>query len=257
MVKIIGHRGARNLWPENSLVGFRRTSALAIDGVEFDVHATRDGGIVVIHDPTLERTAHGNGPVCARTTAELGAIRLRDGSSETVPTLDTVLDLFQQSPFDLQIEIKTDVFGNPYPGIEAQIVEMVRRREMEDRVVFNAFVPAIHERVRRLWPEARLLASIDRRSAEMMGGLVAALDRFAAMPGCVMAVEKGLLAPMLPLCLDRFGGHRLGAWVPNEHEELEFWLKQPIYHVTTDRPDLALAARGESHKEGAGASTAA
>ncbi|MCC7274989.1 MAG: glycerophosphodiester phosphodiesterase, partial [Alphaproteobacteria bacterium] len=55
MVMIVGHRGARNLWPENSLAGFRRTAALGVEAVEFDVHGTRDGGIVVIHDPALER----------------------------------------------------------------------------------------------------------------------------------------------------------------------------------------------------------
>jgi glycerophosphoryl diester phosphodiesterase len=62
---------------------------------------------------------------------------------------------------------------------------------------------------------------------------------------------------MLPLCLDRFGGHRLGIWVSNEREDLAFWLQQPIYDLTTDRPDLALAVRSESHKGGAEASTAA
>ena len=53
-VAIIGHRGARNLWPENSLDGFERTRALGIEGVEFDVHIARDGELVVIHDPTLD-----------------------------------------------------------------------------------------------------------------------------------------------------------------------------------------------------------
>jgi ABC-type molybdate transport system permease subunit len=62
-VAIIGHRGARNLWPENSLDGFRRTRALGIEGVEFDVHIARDGELVVIHDPTLERTTEGTGRV--------------------------------------------------------------------------------------------------------------------------------------------------------------------------------------------------
>jgi glycerophosphoryl diester phosphodiesterase len=243
MVRIIGHRGARNLWPENSLAGFRRTAALGIDGVEFDVHATRDGGIAVIHDPTLERTTMGSGLVSAHTADELRAIPLRDGGGETVSTLDAVLDVFRSSPLDLQIEIKTDAFGTPYPGLEAQVIDMIRRRAMGDRIVFNSFIPSILERIRSLWPEARLLASLDRRSAEMMGGLVAALDRFAAMEGCIMAVEKSILAPVLPLCLDRFGGHRLGAWVPNDLDELGFWLAQPIYHVTTDRPDLALSAR--------------
>ena len=61
MVLIIGHRGARNLWPENSLEGFERTRDLGVDAVEFDVHLARDGELVVIHDPSLERTTKGRG----------------------------------------------------------------------------------------------------------------------------------------------------------------------------------------------------
>ena len=65
MVMIVGHRGARNLWPENSLSGFRKLLGLNVDAVEFDVHETRDRQLVVIHDPTLQRT-----------TEKAGAIRI-------------------------------------------------------------------------------------------------------------------------------------------------------------------------------------
>jgi len=78
MVKIIGHRGARDLWPENSLDGFRRTRDLGVDGVEFDVHVTRDNELVVIHDATLDRTTEGRGPVAWRTSAELAKTRLHN-----------------------------------------------------------------------------------------------------------------------------------------------------------------------------------
>ena len=62
MTLITGHRGARNLWPENSLTGFRNAITLGVDAIEFDVHLTRSGELVVIHDATLERTAEGAGP---------------------------------------------------------------------------------------------------------------------------------------------------------------------------------------------------
>src|SRR3954468_3153993 len=114
-VAIIGHRGARNLWPENSLDGFRRTRALGIEGVEFDVHPARDGTLVVIHDATLERTTEGQGPVADRTAAELAATPLRDGGGAGVPTLDEVLDVFAGSAVELHIEIKTDANGRRYP----------------------------------------------------------------------------------------------------------------------------------------------
>ncbi len=104
-------------------------------------------------------------------------------------------------------------------------------------------MPHILETVRAIWPDARLVASVDRRSAEMLGGLGPALDRFLAFGDCCVAVEKALLTPSLAFCLERAGGERLGVWVPNTPDEIGHWMAQPIRQVTTDRPDLALAAR--------------
>jgi glycerophosphoryl diester phosphodiesterase len=241
-VAIIGHRGARELWPENSLTGFRRTLALGIEGVEFDIHPSRDGALVVIHDPTLERTTEGTGRVVERTAAELAAIRLR-GSDEGIPTLDAVLDLFADSDLELHIEIKTDADGRRYRGLERQLLDVIAARTLEDRAILTSFGPRALEVVREIAPRQRVLASVNRRSAEALGGLAAALDRLTAIDGCLVAVEKELLAERLDFCLDRVGGDRLGAWVANEPADLAVWLSQPIRQVTTDRPDLALAAR--------------
>jgi len=243
MVLIIGHRGARNLWPENSLDGFRRTLALGVDGVELDVHLSRDGDLAVIHDPTLERTTEASGAVQDRTTAELAAIRLRDADGEGVPRLDDVLDIFRGSTLELHLEIKTDVAGRAYRGLEARLVDAIQRRGLHQRAIITCFVPEVLQTVRRLDPTQRVLASLDRRSAELMGGIEAALDRFAAIDGCLLAVEKSLLAATLDLCRQRFGNERLGAWVPNDPHDITYWLHQPIRRITTDRPDLALVAR--------------
>jgi glycerophosphoryl diester phosphodiesterase len=243
MVLIIGHRGARNLWPENSLAGFERTRELGVDGVEFDVHLARDGEMVVIHDPSLERTTEGAGAVADRTAAELAATRLRDGDGAGVPGLEAVLDIYAGSPIELHIEIKTNTLGSAYTGLEAKLVDLVARRGLEQQVLLTCFVPEVLEKVRRLSPRQRVLGSLDRRSAELMGGLPGALDRFARIEGCLVAVEKGLLADSLDLCLERLGGARLGAWVPNEPEDIAFWLARPIRQITTDRPDIALARR--------------
>jgi glycerophosphoryl diester phosphodiesterase len=243
MVLIVGHRGARNLWPENSLAGFAKTRDLGIDGVEFDVHLSRDGEIVVIHDPSLERTTEGRGPVADRTAAELAATRLRDGGGEGVPTLEAVLDVYAGSAMELHIEIKTDFLGRPYPGLERKILHSVARRGLEQQAILTCFVPEVLETVRRLSPRQNVLCSLDRRSAELMGGLEGALARFGRIEDCAVAVEKGLLADSLDLCRGMLGTERLGAWVPNEPEDVAFWLSQPIRRITTDRPDIALAAR--------------
>ena len=243
MVFIAGHRGARDLWPENSLLGFRNLCGLGVDAVEFDIHQSVDGSLVVIHDPLLDRTTHDTGPVGVRTLKQLTAMRLREAGKECIPTLDAVLDLFSDSPLELHIEIKTDAFGNPYPGIEGRLVDAVKRRRLEQRAVLTCFVPGAVETVRRLCPEARVLVSLDRRSAEMMGGISPALDRLAAIPDCIVAVEKSLLSLTLPLALKVLRRERLGAWVTNEPQDIAHWLAQPVRQITTDRPDLAVTIR--------------
>jgi glycerophosphoryl diester phosphodiesterase len=243
MVFIAGHRGARDLWPENSLLGFRNLFGLGVEAVEFDIHQSVDGSLVVIHDPLLDRTTHDSGPVGVRTLKQLSATRLREAGEECIPTLDAVLDLFSDSPLELHIEIKTDAFGNPYPGIEGRLVDAVKRRRLERRAVLTCFVPGAVEAVRRLCPQARVLVSLDRRSAEMMGGISPALDRLAAIPDCIVAIEKSLLTLTLPLALKALGRERLGAWVTNEPQDIAHWLAQPVRQITTDRPDLAVNIR--------------
>ena len=235
MVLIIGHRGARNLWPENSLEGFRRTRDLGVDAVEFDVHLARDGELVVIHDPSLERTTEGTGPVADRTARELAAMG--------VPSLEAVLDVYAGTSIELHVEIKTDALGRPYEGLEKRLLDVIGRRRLEQQAIVTSFVPEILETVRRLSPQQRVLASLDRRSAELFGGLPAALYRFAVIGNCMVAVEKGLLADSIDLCLRRVGGEFLGALVTNDSDDIAQWLARPIRQITTDRPDVALALR--------------
>lgn len=243
MVFIVGHRGARNLWPENSLDGFRRTRELGIEGVEFDVHVASDGELVVIHDPTLDRTTEGRGPVAWKTAAELATTRLNGGGGLGVPTLDQVLDVFGGTPVELHIEIKTDAEGRLYPGLERRLIDLIVRRNLDAQAILTCFVPSSLETIRGLSASLRVLASVNRKSAEGLGGLEAALDRFSAIEGCLVAVEKELLAEQFDLCRRKIGSARLGAWVPNEPEDIAYWLAQPIRQITTDRPDIALQQR--------------
>ena len=56
MTKIFGHRGAKGTYPENTLLSFKKAIEIGVDGLELDVHVTKDGEVVVIHDETLDRT---------------------------------------------------------------------------------------------------------------------------------------------------------------------------------------------------------
>jgi glycerophosphoryl diester phosphodiesterase len=241
--RIIGHRGARNLWPENSLAGFRNVLALGVDGVELDVHRSADGKLVVIHDPTLGRTTEGTGAVAARTAAELRATRLKNGEGEGVPTLDDVLDVIAGRGLELHVEIKKDAEHLPYPGLERQVAEAVAARGL-DHAILTSFDPDVLAELRRVRPKGRLLASVDRRSATAQGGPEAQLDRFAAIGVDIVAVEKSFLAEHEALYQRRLGAARLGAWVVNEKPDIARWVGAPVQYITTDRPDLVVGARG-------------
>ena len=71
---ILGHRGSPREAPENTLVSLRRALELGLDGVEYDVHGTRDGEPVLIHDETLDRTTDGRGPVAELGMPELAGL---------------------------------------------------------------------------------------------------------------------------------------------------------------------------------------
>lgn len=238
-MRIIGHRGARNIWAENSLSGFRNVCGLKVDAVELDVHLSSDGEIMVIHDPLLERTTDQKGPVGQLGREALRKVKLRDTLNETIPTLPAVLDVFAPTTIELEIEMKMDAFGNPYPGLLDKVIALVRERGLAGRVVLTCFVPEVIEEIRAKAPEMRRLASVDRRSCEAFGGVDRTLKRFVDL-GCIIAVEQSLLRLTIDRAVAIVGRDKLGVWVPNTVGDLDHWLGQPVSQITSDRPDLAL-----------------
>lgn len=108
---IIGHRGARAEAPENTLGGFRHLRDLGVRAVELDIQVSSDGELVVIHDPSLERTTSGNGLVSAQTAATLATLDVGRHAwpqwpqREGVPTLAQVLALLPDF-IHLELEVK-------------------------------------------------------------------------------------------------------------------------------------------------------
>lgn len=238
MTRIIGHRGARNLWPENSLSGFRKTADLNIAGVEFDLHLTNAGEVVVLHDPTLERTTNGIGDVAELSKQARKNTILRESMDEHVPLFEEVLEIFKPTGMELHVELKNRVNGDLYDGLTDAAVQIIRAQGMEDQCILTGFTRQVLEQVKDIAPEMRRLASLNAFSATILGGLQVALDYFDSHAD-ILAVEKALLAYSWDAITDRIAPERLGVWVPNTEPELEFWKNTPIRQITTDRPDLA------------------
>lgn len=150
---VIAHRGYRTRYPENTLVAFQAALDAGVDMIELDVMLSKDRKLVVIHDPLLDRTTNGKGPVNERTLAELK--ELDAGSwfdprfkGERLPSLEEVLDL-GRGRFPLNIEIKKGAYEphGPPDAVENQVVDLVRRMGMADCVLVSSFEWRVLENV--------------------------------------------------------------------------------------------------------------
>jgi glycerophosphoryl diester phosphodiesterase len=241
---IIGHRGGRDLWPENSLSGFKKLAAMPVEGVEFDVHLTDGGELLVIHDPTLDRTTDHTGPVADLKPGEHRNVRLKDSDSEAIPTLEEVLDIFKSGTIELHIELKSGVEHRFHTGLEARAAALVDRFDLADRSILTSFQEEVLAETGRVAPHIRTLSSFDRNSAHRLG-LLPGLQKMLGLSD-VVAVEKSLLAAEWDTITASVPLDRLGAWVPNDEPDLAFWLAKPIRQITTDRPDLAVQIRASA-----------
>jgi glycerophosphoryl diester phosphodiesterase len=148
-VSIVGHRGALECAPENTLASFREGLRQGADIIELDVQLSADGHIVVFHDDQLERTTNGRGPLAEHTLAELksldaGAWFDPRFAGEPIPTLGEVLD-WAQARTPLFIELKHSARSDP--ALDAAVVQLIRAYDMTERVMVISFD---HQALRRV-----------------------------------------------------------------------------------------------------------
>jgi glycerophosphoryl diester phosphodiesterase len=240
---IAAHRGGAGLWPENSLTAFKGALALGVDALEFDVHQTADGEVVVIHDAMLDRTTTGVGALRDATRATLATTRLRgrDGAAtdEHVPTLAQVLDLAARARVEVLPELKTDETGAPYEGLEARVLAALAARGLSHRAVVQSFDAPTLARVRAQAPAARtmLLASRTRLGA----GGISVLDllrRAADLGATDVGLDRRIVEPSV-VAAARAAKLRLAVWTVNDEAELRRMAQLGVDVVMTDRPDVA------------------
>lgn len=186
---IWAHRGASCEAPENTIEAFIRAAELGADGIELDVHLSRDGVPVVIHDDTVDRTTNGRGPVTDLTYDELS--RLDAGSwfsschaSEPVPGLSDVLQIFS-GHLRINIEIKEARAGEAVLTILSDFPRA--------DVVISSFDPELLRVMRRLAPALPLAVLLDRGNWRRAVKLALELGAIAFHPNAAL-VSRPLIA---------------------------------------------------------------
>lgn len=227
------HRGDSSNYPENTLLSFRKAIELEMDGIELDVHKTKDNQIVVIHDEDVQRTFLGKGFVKDFTLEELKAlpcrkVLFRENIECKLPTLEEVLKLIGDKHIKLNIELKTDRIH--YEGIEADVLRLVEMYDMKDRILLSSF-------------NHKSIQIVRERDSQVRTGL---LYHWPIDQVVKYAKDRGAWAihPYLPL-VDRAlieeahsVGLKVNIYTVNMPEEMKVCLREQVDGIFSDYPGL-------------------
>ena len=243
-VAVIAHRGGAALAPENTLGAFRKAIALGVDVIEMDTHLSKDGAVVVIHDPTLERTSDGSGRVADWTLAQLqelnAAAKFGDGKYERqpVPAFGQALDLVQSARLRVEVEIKVPPQGR-YPGIEQKLVKEITDRSLIDRVQVSSFDFAVLADVKRVNSKARTVALMSyeffRRAP--VDFPAQAIDEARNSGAEVIAVNKDLLTRAL-VDEAHARGMQVEVWTVDSETDMKKFVQMGVDGIISNKPDV-------------------
>lgn len=222
-LQTIGHRGLMGAEPENTLRSFRRADRMALDAIELDLHLSKDGELVVIHDATVDRTTDGTGQVRDLTLAELRG--LDAGLGERVPLFTEVLDAVSAP---IQAEIKDRAAARA-------LAEVIERRGLTERVTVISFHDEALRETRALLPEVALGLVTGRSTAT-------APERAAELGAELVSCEFARLsAEVVARC--RAAGIGVISWTVNTPDELARARELALDGVVTDVPEIVTAVR--------------
>lgn len=146
-VEIAAHRGDSALFPENTMPAFISAYDKGADYIELDLHQTKDGVVVVIHDSTLDRTTTGTGKVSEYTYEKIR--KLDVGGGTYVPKFEEVLALAKEKKRRVIAEIKSP---EDYPGIQERVYSLIEKEDMGRNVVIASFDKKELEAFKKKYP---------------------------------------------------------------------------------------------------------
>lgn len=233
---VFAHRGGSALATENTMAAFDRGIACGVDGLELDVHLSRDGVVVVHHDRTLDRTTTLRGPIAERRAAELE----RAG----VPALADVLARHR----DVRVIIELKVNSG---ALAAAVVDVVRQTGAVDRVCLGSFGLRVLRAARRLEPHIATSAARE----EVRWALYRSWCRWPVARVCYDGYQIPEFAGSTRVVSPRFVeyAHRAGlgvqVWTVDDEEDARRLIGWGVDALITDRPDvIAPLVRSLSHR---------
>ncbi|KOY17958.1 glycerophosphodiester phosphodiesterase [Paenibacillus xylanivorans] len=221
MIQAVAHRGYPKKYPENTMSSFLKAVELGFTHLELDVHLSKDGIPVVIHDHTLDRMTNGTGRVVDYTASELQSLKMKQ--DEHIPTLEEVLRALKGK---IQLNIELKQMGNYYPQLEERVFDLIEQFDMLNQVFITSF-------------DFDALEKIRQRSGDVRIGLItfgcskAILDWSIEMGATFLSIHHAFVTEhYINKCKEL--GIQLMAWTINEASIMKKFQEYPSVWVCTD-----------------------
>lgn len=222
----VGHRGVMGVEPENTLRSFVRAEREGLDVIELDLHLSKDGALVVMHDADVSRTTDGSGAIGDFTLAELS--QLDAGEGERIPVFQEVVEAVRAP---LQAEIKDRAAARVLAGVISEL-------GLHDRVTVISFHDEALLEIREHLPEMPLVLVTGRSTPT-------APERARELGAFMVSCElQWLAAETVQRC--HADGIKVITWTVNTDEELARVRELGLDGLVTDMPEIKRAARQAS-----------
>jgi len=236
-MNVFAHRGFSGKYPENTMLAFQKAAEVGSDGIELDVHLSKDRKLVIIHDELLQRTCGREGLVSDYTLKELMAIqagKTKDDRYNTpIPSFEEYCAFAAKNKLITNIEIKTNRCW--YQDIERIAVDMVKAFGLEDRVIVSSFNWLSVVRVKQLAPELPCALLYEDQRVQHLPLQAKDLGIQFIHPDFRLLDEEAVLE-----CKEQ--GIGLNVWTINDESRMFQLIKWKVSGVISNVPDLCLKA---------------
>lgn len=251
--QVIAHQGGDGLWPGNTLFAFEQAAAMGVDVLEMDLHITRDGVLVIMHDETVDRTTDGAGAIEAMSLAEIKQLDAGydwspdndatfpyRGQGITVPTLEEIFQTFPDYHMTIEIKQTERSMAEPF-------CTLIRQYGMQDKILVASFHDDRMEEFRQVCPEVATSSARQETTIFVLltkiflGRLYSPQFQSLQVPQESSGITV-MTASFVRAAHER--GLRVEPWTINDPEQMQLYIDWGVDGLITDRPDVMLALLG-------------
>ena len=233
---LFAHRGFSGQYPENSPLAFQMAvEETHVDGIESDVHISKDGELVIMHDAEVDRTSNGSGFIKDYTYEELlqldiGSWKSPEFAGQHIWNFDQLLDFCKETKVLLNMDLKNyEVF---YEGLEQRVIDAIVAHDMVDQVFVSSFNHISMQEFKRLYPDIKTGLLYDKPFLD--------IDKYIERSNADNMHPRYMLLQYQPELVQLYHdrGMKVNTWTVNDEENIRDMIQRGVDCSISNNADI-------------------